>query len=103
MLSALGVGGPSVDTVLSTPVVRPGGVLAGQVHLRGGERDNHIEYVSIGLVTRVEVEHGGGGHGSTVEFQHVRLTGPFTLAAGAVQVLPFQLEIPWEAPVTAFY
>ncbi|MDI1465719.1 sporulation protein [Catellatospora sp. KI3] len=103
MLSALGVGGPSVDTVLSTPVVRPGGVLAGQVHIRGGERDNHIEYVSIGLVTRVEVEHGDSEYGSTVEFQHVRLTGPFTLAAGANQVLPFQLEIPWEAPVTAFY
>ncbi|GHJ44444.1 sporulation protein [Catellatospora sp. TT07R-123] len=103
MLSALGVGGPSVDTVLSTPVVRPGGILAGQVHIRGGERDTLIEYVSIGLVTRVEVEHGDSEYGSTVEFQHVRLTGAFTLAAGATQTLPFQLEIPWEAPVTAFY
>ncbi|GAA2385573.1 hypothetical protein Cme02nite_72480 [Catellatospora methionotrophica] len=103
MLAAFGVGGPSVDTVLATPVVQPGGTLSGTVHIRGGERDTLIEYVSVGLVTRVEVEGHDSEYDTTVEFHRVHLTGSFTLAAGAQQALPFTVELPWETPVTRFY
>ena len=56
MLSAFGVGGPSVDTVLTNPNTRPGLTLDGQVNLVGGDAEAAIEQVVIGLVTRVEVE-----------------------------------------------
>ena len=36
MLGAFGVGGPSVDTVLTDPNTRPGAVLHGEVRLQGG-------------------------------------------------------------------
>ncbi len=39
LLSRLRAGGPSVDTVVQTSAVQPGGILAGQVHLRGGTAD----------------------------------------------------------------
>ncbi|MDI5979868.1 sporulation protein [Amycolatopsis magusensis] len=36
MLQKMGVGGPSVDTVLHEPRGRPGASLAGEVRLAGG-------------------------------------------------------------------
>jgi sporulation-control protein len=103
MLAALGVGGPSVDTVLGTHTVTPGGVLTGSVNITGGDHETAIEYVSVGLVTRVEVESGDQEYSSNVEFHTVRLTGPFTLAAGANHSLPFSVEVPWETPITTVY
>lgn len=103
MLAAFGVGGPSVDTVLATPVVQPGGTLSGTVHIKGGDHDTLIEYVSVGLVTRVEVEGHDSEYDTSVEFHRVHLTGSFTLPAGGQHQLPFSVEVPWEAPVTRFY
>ncbi|MEV7010266.1 sporulation protein [Streptosporangium sp. NPDC051022] len=100
MLGAFGVGGPSVDTVLATPRVQPGGVLRGEVRIKGGDFDADIEHVALGLVTRAEVEHGGGEHAGLVEFHHAAVSGPFRLRSGEDRVIPFQIPVPWEAPVT---
>ncbi|MEE3920269.1 sporulation protein [Micromonospora sp. BRA006-A] len=43
MLSAFGVGGPSVDTVLTNPNTRPGLTLDGHVNLVGGDSPARIE------------------------------------------------------------
>ncbi|GLY95270.1 sporulation protein [Actinoplanes sp. NBRC 103695] len=103
MLGALGVGGPSVDTVLSDPDVVPGGPIAGRVELVGGNHDVSIEHVTLGLVTRMEVESGGGDHAATGEFHRVAVSGPMRLAEGERASLPFRFELPWETPVTAVY
>ena len=68
MLSAFGVGGPSVDTVLTNPNTRPGLTLDGQVNLVGGDAEAAIEQVVIGLVTRVEVEGHDTEYAGTMEF-----------------------------------
>jgi sporulation-control protein len=103
MLAALGVGGPSVDTVLASPTVQPGGKLSGQVHIKGGDRDTQIEYVSLGLVTRVEVESGDQEYSKNTEFHRIHVTGAFSLPAGSTQALPFTMDIPWETPITSVY
>jgi sporulation-control protein len=103
MLSAMGVGGPSVDTVLHNPRVQPGGILEGQVHVQGGSVDVAIEYVSLGLQTRVEVESGDHEFASKAEFFRAPVAGAFQLAAGARHSVPFQFAIPWETPVTEVY
>jgi sporulation-control protein len=103
MMRALGVGGPSVDTVLADPACRPGGFLEGQVHVVGGEHDVDIEYVALGLVTRVEVESGDSDYETTQEFHRQRVTGPFHLAAGARHDVPFRFDVPWETPITQLY
>ncbi|WP_248963379.1 sporulation protein [Sphaerisporangium perillae] len=100
MLGALGVGGPSVDTVLATSRVRPGGVLTGEVRVRGGEFPSDIEYVAIGLVARVEIEAGDGEHTGTAEFLSTRVSGPFHLREGEHRAIPFQVAVPWETPIT---
>ncbi|MGW6502854.1 sporulation protein, partial [Nonomuraea angiospora] len=100
MLGAFGVGAPSVDTVLSTPRTQPGGTLRGEVRLKGGDFDAEIEHVTLGLVARVEIEHGDSEHGGLGEFASSRVSGPFTLRKGEDRVIGFELPVPWEAPIS---
>lgn len=103
MMKALGVGGPSVDTVLTNPNCRPGGYLEGQVHVVGGEHDVDIEYVALGLVTRVEVESGDNEYDRNQEFHRQRVTGSFQLPRGTRHSIPFRFDVPWETPITEVY
>ena len=103
MLSALGVGAPSVDTVLTNPNTRPGLNLDGQVNLVGGSQSADIEHIAVALVTAVEVEHGGGEARGAVEFHRLPVAGRLRLEAGQQQSIPFTLPVPWETPVTDVY
>ena len=101
MLSAFGVGGPSVDTVLDSSVARAGDVLKGQVRVQGGSNDAVIDQVVLSLVTRVEVEHGGGEATGTGEFLRLVVQRDVRVPANERLDIPFQLALPWETPVTA--
>ena len=103
MLSAFGVGGPTVDTVLDNPHCRPGETLHGQVHVTGGKTPAEIEYISLGLVARVETEQHDAEHDSAVEFHRLVVADGFTLAVGERRSIPFQFPVPLETPVTAMY
>ncbi|HEU5107304.1 MAG TPA: sporulation protein [Micromonosporaceae bacterium] len=103
MMQAMGVGGPSVETVLANPNCRPGGYLEGQVHVMGGDHAVDIEYVAVGLMTRVEVESGDSEYATDQEFHRQRLTGSFKLDAGARHDIPFRFDVPWETPITEVY
>ena len=101
LLASLGAGGASVETVLTEENVVPGGVVQGEVRIQGGSVDQQIEGLSVGLQARVEVEGNDQELKQDIEFVKVRLGGAFEVKAGAVHVVPFGLEIPWETPVTA--
>ncbi|RKN13539.1 SpoOM family protein [Micromonospora musae] len=103
MMSAFGVGGPSVDTVLTNPNTRPGLSLDGQVNLVGGETQANIEQVVLSLVTRVEVEGHDTEYAGTVEFHRMVVSGPLELAPKQQLAIPFQLPVPWETPITDVY
>ena len=77
MLAALGVGGPSVDTVLSSPDTQPGRTLQGEVNIVGGDVDVDIEYVALSLVTRGEL--GDDGPDGAIELTRATVSGAFTL------------------------
>jgi sporulation-control protein len=100
MLGALGVGAPSVDTVLSTSRTRPGGTLEGEVRLKGGDFDADIEHITLGLVARVEIEHGDTEGSGVGEFSRARVSGPFTLRKGEDRVIGFTIPVPWETPIS---
>jgi sporulation-control protein len=100
LLGALGVGGPTVDTVLDPASVRPGGTLTGQVHLVGGKADCEIEHITLELVARVETEHEGGESEGVVPFDRFTVGGGFRLAEGEQRSVPFSVIVPWETPVT---
>ena len=101
LLSAFGVGGPSVDTVLDTPHATPGQVITGQVRIQGGSNDAQIDQIVLSLVTRVEVEHGDHEFGGVSEFLRVVVAQGVRVLAGQPMAVPFQLPLPWETPITA--
>ncbi|MGW9435648.1 sporulation protein [Streptomyces sp. NPDC055607] len=103
LLGSLGVGGPSVDTVLDPGAVEPGGVLAGQVHLRGGEADFAVEHITLELVARVEAEHDDGESEGAVTFHRHVVGGGFRLAEHEGRSVPFSFALPWETPITELY
>ncbi|MFM9611765.1 sporulation protein [Streptomyces niveiscabiei] len=103
LLGSLGVGGPTVDTVLDPAPVRPGGALSGQVHLKGGSAGFDIEHLTLELVARVEVEHEEGESDGVAVFDRTVVGGGFRLTEGETRSIPFTLTLPWETPVTELY
>ncbi|MGW0790748.1 sporulation protein [Streptomyces sp. NPDC002911] len=103
LLGSLGVGGPTVDTVLELEAVTPGGSLGGQVRLKGGSADFTIEHITLELVARVESEHEEGESEGAVAFERFTVSGGFTLAADTEHSIPFTVTLPWETPVTELY
>lgn len=102
LLASMGAGGASVETELTELNVVPGGVVQGEVRIQGGSVAQQIEGLSVGLQARVEVEGGDQETKQDIEFGKLRLGGAFEVQAGAVHVVPFGLEIPWETPITMF-
>ncbi|MFI5553464.1 sporulation protein [Streptomyces sp. NPDC051738] len=103
LLGSLGVGGPTVDTVLTPGPTRPGSSLSGEVRLKGGDADFGIEHITLELVARVEAEHDDGESEGVVVFDRFTVGGGFRLAAGEERGVAFAVTLPWETPVTELY
>ncbi|MER7173514.1 sporulation protein [Streptomyces mesophilus] len=103
LLSSLGVGGPTVDTLLDAGPARPGEQLTGRVHLQGGDRDFEIEQIALELLALVEAEHEHGESQGYVAFDRFVVGGGFRLAAGEQREVPFAVSLPWETPVTELH
>ncbi|WP_320782695.1 sporulation protein [Streptomyces sp. CRN 30] len=103
LLGSLGVGGPTVDTVLDPGAARPGAALTGRVHLKGGSSDFDIEHIALELVARVEAEHAEGESEGVLAFDRFLVGGGFRLAEGEERSVPFTVTLPWETPVTELY
>lgn len=102
LLARVGVGGAAVDAELSSAQVRPGEAVQGRVRLTGGKTDQEIQGISVGLAARVQVSMGDAEMIEDVEFHRVGLAEAFSLDAGAEQMLPFSLDLPWETPPNVF-
>lgn len=103
LLGSLGVGGPTVDTVLPDWTAAPGGSVSGRVQLKGGSGDFEIEQITLELVAQVEAEHDDGESHGTVAFDRCVVGGGFRLVAGAEHSVPFTITLPWETPITELY
>lgn len=103
LLGSLGVGGPTVDTVLAPGAALPGGSLSGEVRLKGGNAGFDIDHITLELVSRVEAEHEEGESEGAVAFDRFTVGGGFRLAEGAEHSVPFRMTLPWETPVTELY
>jgi sporulation-control protein spo0M len=91
-------GGPSVDTILAEPNCKPGGVVAGKVHLRGGSGPVEIRHVTLALMPRMQNGHGGETAGP--EVYRGALTRGFRLDAAQQRDLSFSIPLPYELPFT---
>ncbi|RUP66217.1 Sporulation-control protein spo0M [Streptomyces sp. NP10] len=103
LLGALGVGGPSVDTVLQPGPALPGGPLSGEVRLRGGGSDVTVDRISLLLAARVEREGQEEEDEGTVVLERFTVGGGFRLAEEADHTVPFTVTLPWETPITELH
>ncbi|MFV0460651.1 MAG: sporulation protein [Actinomycetales bacterium] len=95
---AFGVGGPTVDTVLHSHTTRPGGTLTGEVRITGGESPRDVNRLTVGLAATVEVESGDSEFNQRMVFHQIEVAGRGRLEPRVQVSLPFQLQVPWEAP-----
>lgn len=105
VLASFGSGGAKVDARLLDQNVRPGGTLRGEVLLVGGQVDQEVESLSVTLLARVETTNGNGGQPTVVDspFQNIQLAGREMIRAGAQVTVPFEIQMPWETPITSVF
>ncbi|WNV83841.1 sporulation protein [Umezawaea sp. Da 62-37] len=99
MLRAFGVGGPTVDTVLTNPNARPGELLTGEVRIAGGDHPVDIDHVALSLVTRVEFEGSDSETVRNVDYGKVFVAQRVGVAPGQQLAIPFQYQVPMESPI----
>lgn len=102
---ALGIGGPSVETELSDTLVTPGGYLVGEIRVCGGDHDVEIQGIHLSLVTRVEAEYEDAEgeeqeYLRNKEFHRFTVADPFSLASEEEYAFSFELQLPWELPIS---
>lgn len=105
VMATFGQGGATVDARILDRNVRPGGTLHGEVLLVGGQVDQEVESLAVTLLARVERESGNGADPQVVDmpFQNVHLAGRELVRAGAQIKVPFEVQMPWETPVTTVF
>jgi sporulation-control protein len=100
ILRSFGIGGASIETVLSTPQTVPGGEIAGEIRISGGDHEQDIRGVVLEILTRARVETRGG------DKVHAEITlGEVTLHPGRIAArsrvnLPFRIRLPTSCPLT---
>ncbi|MFB4271509.1 sporulation protein [Nonomuraea sp. GTA35] len=95
-----GASAPSVTTVLATPRTQPGGVLSGEVRLKGGDAGASIDRICLGLVTSPYAAYEVGGQRTVEEFSQAQVSGPAVLRPGEEKAIAFQAAIPWGTPIS---
>ena len=101
MAQAFGVGGPTVDCIVHTPITQPGSTITGEVRITGGESARDVNELSVGLAATVEVESGDSEFDQRIVFARHVIAGRGRLEPRVQVALPFQLMVPWEAPFNA--
>nr|WP_255356697.1 sporulation protein [Kibdelosporangium sp. MJ126-NF4] len=95
--------GASVDTVLRTANVTPGGPLEGQVLIETGSHGSDLEFLSVSLVGAIVGEDSDGEYEEEVELAQIDLTQDLYLEPAQQYALPFVLQMPWDTPLTHLY
>lgn len=96
VLSSIGIGGATVDTVLPDVEFSPGDSVNGTVELTGGDSTQEISGIYFALKAHDD-ESGSGSERILAEFS---IDESVTLEPDAERTLPVEFDIPYEAPLT---
>ena len=97
-MRSLGVGGPTIDAVLHTERVQPGGAVTGNLNVSGGEAGRTATKAVIDVVARVVRKYGDDEHQVDEVIARTELPGPIPL--GNPISAPFRIDLPPHTPVT---
>ncbi|SEN66871.1 sporulation protein [Lihuaxuella thermophila] len=96
-LASLGVGAARVDTRLTESQFYPGDVVRGEVLVRGGNSEQHIDDIYLYLV----VDVSSNGKKSPCVIKKYQLSESFTIQPGEAKQIPFQVKLPMSLPMSS--
>lgn len=102
VLSSFGIQGVQVDTILHTPHLEVGQSLQGAIHFKGANSNKKINAIFLELMTLAEVENGNHESRQAQCIARWHISGAFELRANQVHQCSFNLQLPYETPVTQF-
>ncbi|ASO19214.1 sporulation-control protein [Actinoalloteichus hoggarensis] len=105
VLATFGHGGATVEVLPSVPEIAPGETVQGGVLLLGGQTEQELGSLSIDLVAEVHMAENStlapAAHPTvTLPFTQIELGNRRMIAPGESVMVPFELSIPWETPIT---
>ncbi|MDR6227608.1 sporulation protein [Desmospora profundinema] len=95
-LARFGVGNAKVDTRLKQTRYRQGSLIEGEVHIQGGQVEQEVDEIYLFLVV---VYHQDGSQHEYV-MEEFRLSEVFTIGPRESKVIPFEIHLPEDTPVT---
>ncbi|SDW81756.1 sporulation-control protein [Marininema mesophilum] len=95
-LASLGVGNAKVDTRLRQTQFRQGEYIEGEVHIQGGQVAQEIDEIYLYLVVLYQHERNQQEY----VMEEYRLSEVFTVAPQETRVIPFEIRLPYDTPVT---
>lgn len=96
ILASVGIGNASVDTVLPSTTVQPGETIDAEIRLVGGDVEQEVEYITLELETRVQMEDGY----DDVDIDRLRLSDAFTINPDERRTRETEIRIPRTTPLT---
>jgi len=94
ILSSIGVGAATVDTVLPKPELRPGETVQVDVELSGGDSNQVIGGIFFELKTRT------GSDGDATVLSEIEVERSISLSPDEERTIPVDIELPLWTPVT---
>lgn len=96
MMAAVGVGAARVDTRLDRAEVRVGEELSGTIHVQGGQVEQQVQRINVGLATRYKHEDSHVNHTLQTEM----VVPAFTIRPGETREFPFTLRVEPGTPLS---
>jgi sporulation-control protein len=96
ILSSIGIGAATVDTVLPDDTVTAGEDVSAEVQIHGGSAEQTVDEIYFALETRYRRDEGS----SVGVVDQFTLTDGFTIGADEERTIPVDIHIPNETPVT---
>jgi sporulation-control protein len=100
MLASIGIGSAKVDTRLSRASVRVGEKLDGVIHIQGGNAQQDISSIYLGLMTQYLKAQGDSTVRVNTTVEKWQISSPRTVHPGERVEVPFSVQIPLNAPVS---
>ncbi|BAB75852.1 alr4153 [Nostoc sp. PCC 7120 = FACHB-418] len=100
LLASVGIGAAKVDTRLFNNSVIPGGILEGEVYIRGGDVAQDIQDIYLKLATEYQREVDDSTVTEECVMVNYRLLEHLTIQPKEEVVIPFSLNLPDEMPLT---
>lgn len=102
LLKKIGFGNATVDARLRGGAVQQGGVLQGDVFIKGADDATQIDEIYLKVVTEYTRESGDTSVRENCTLAEQKLFDRFTIGGREEKTVPFSIQLPYETPATTY-